>query len=265
MPGQPVDNRVIQYFAYHALGENFNGAEVYDALATSGIFLSLPDHRWLLDESLETIRAQWRVQGDQVADLAPDDAVAEQSVKASAIPLEITADDQVELRRYFEDREEIIAASDLLTNVLEVRAGSRTFTEDLGVLTAYLRSQPESFLWVGSENFRAPGTLPPLYRPTSGVADIPPPCPGLRRPTGKFSISSWRTPVLKMAFRTRFSIPWRRTSMTRSRMSRPPGEKMSAPTRLPLRLVLESPSQRNRHFPAGTDPVRLLPYATEYR
>ena len=53
------------------------------------------------------------------------------------------------------------AIRQLLTDVLEVRAGSRTFAEDTQTLTAFLRARPDEFLWVGAERFRAPGTLPP--------------------------------------------------------------------------------------------------------
>ena len=57
--------------------------------------------------------------------------------------------------------EDIVRVSDVLTQVFELRPGSRTFEADTQTLTEYLRSQPDKFLWVGADRFRAPGTLPP--------------------------------------------------------------------------------------------------------
>jgi hypothetical protein len=161
--GEPVDNRIIQYFAFRALGDDFDAVELYDALATSGRFLGLPDHRWLPTEALASIRAEWRALGAQVSQEAPEEPVTEQQqvVETVAKPLEVTAEDETELRRYFADREEIVTVPELLTNVLEIRPGSRTFADDAAVLTAWLRARPEDYVWVGNERFRAPDTLPP--------------------------------------------------------------------------------------------------------
>lgn len=159
-----VDNRLLQYLAFKALGEDFDAVGLYDALTTSGTLLGLADHRWLATDTLEAVRAQWRAQAELVGDSAVEEPVAEVAavaVEAPAKPLEVTEDDLAELRRYFEDREDIATAPQLLTDVLEVRAGSRTFAEDTQTLTAFLRARPDEFLWVGAERFRAPDTLPP--------------------------------------------------------------------------------------------------------
>lgn len=161
--GQTVDNRLLQYLAFKALDEtDFDAVGLYEALAVSDAFLGLPDHRWLPTTTLDAIRAQWRARAEQVGEGAAEEPIAEVvAVEAPAKPLEVTEDDLAELRRYFEDREDIATAPQLLTDVLELRAGSRTFTEDTQTLTAFLRAKPEDFLWVGAERFRAPGTLPP--------------------------------------------------------------------------------------------------------
>ncbi len=160
--GQPLDNRVVQYLAYKALGDEFDGAALYDALATNDAFLALPEHRWLLTEHMDTLRAVWRTQAEQVVD-QPVEEPTEAAVEVTAVaqPLEVADEDAEDIRRYFEGREEIVTAGDLLANVLEVRPGSRTFAEDSLTLTGYLRSHPNDFLWVGNERFRAPGSLPP--------------------------------------------------------------------------------------------------------
>ncbi len=159
---QAVDNRIVQYLAFKALGDEFDGAALYDALATNDAFLALPDHRWLLTEHLDMLRAVWRAQADQVVD-QPVEEPAEMVVEvpAAAQPLEVTDEDAEDIRRYFEGREEIVTTGEILANVLEVRPGSRTFVEDSQTLTDYLRAHSEDFLWVGSERFRAIGSLPP--------------------------------------------------------------------------------------------------------
>ncbi len=160
--GQPLDNRVVQYLAYKALGDEFDGAALYDALATNDAFLALPEHRWLLTEQMDTLRAVWRTQAEQVIDQPAEEPVeAAVEVAAAAQPLVVTEEDAEDIRRYFEGREEIVTTGDILANVLEVRPGSRTFAEDSQTLTAYLRAHSTDFLWVGNERFRVPGSLPP--------------------------------------------------------------------------------------------------------
>ena len=161
--GQPVDNRVLQYFAWKALGEEFDGAALYDAVATDReTFLALPDHRWLLRESLGPLQALWRTQAEAAAALAPEETIVEAAVaEAPAKPLEITEEDAEELKSYFDGREEDARAGDLLTQIFEIRPGSSTFEADVETLIAYLRGRPTDFQWVGTDRFRAPGTLPP--------------------------------------------------------------------------------------------------------
>lgn len=159
--GQPVDNRLIQFFAFQSLGEDFDALALYDLLANRpDECIALSDHRWLLTESLEPIRARWRAQADQVADLAAEEP-AEVVVEAPAKPLELTAEDLKELRGYFAGREDFVSVPTLLTDVLEVRPASPTFAADLETVTATLRSHPDAFVWVGTDRFRAPDTLPP--------------------------------------------------------------------------------------------------------
>ena len=162
--GQPVDNRILQYFAWKSLGEEFSGAALYDAVATDReTFLALPDHRWLLRESLAPVQALWRTQAEAAALTAPEEAAAVETVaaEAPAKPLEVTDEDAAELQSYFDGREEFATAGDLLTQIFEIRPGSSTFDADALTLTAYLRSKPGEFQWVGTDRFRALGTLPP--------------------------------------------------------------------------------------------------------
>ena len=160
--GQPVDNRVVQYFAWKALGEEFDGAGLYEALATDReTFLALPEHRWLLRESLDPARALWRAQAEQaMAQGGEETTVAAVAADVPAKPLDVTEDDAEEIGHYFEGREDLVRVPDLLTQIFEIRPGSRTFGEDVETLTAYLRGKPDQYQWVGTDRFRAPGTLP---------------------------------------------------------------------------------------------------------
>ena len=160
---QPVDNRMVQYYAWQALGEEFDGAALYDSMASQReTFLALPDHRWLLTESLEPLRVLWQTQAAQAEKMGfeePAEAVI--SSEAPTKPLEITAEDADEIGHFFEGLEDIVRAPDLLAQVFEIRPGSRTFADDTQTLTDYLRGKPDKFVWVGADRFRAPGTLPP--------------------------------------------------------------------------------------------------------
>lgn len=159
--GMPVDNRIVQYFAYAKLGDEFDSAAFYDAVSCDNQFLALQDHRWLLSDALDAVRAEWRIASEQVPDISAEEIAAEAVVEAPAAPLEISDDDAKELQDYFEDREEIATVGELLTNVLEIRSSSPTFAEDAETVIAFLRARPDVFLWVGGDRFRAPGTLPP--------------------------------------------------------------------------------------------------------
>ena len=166
--GQPVDNRILQYFAWKSLGDEFDGTAIYDAVATDReTFLALSDHRWLLRESLAPVQALWRTQAEAAALMAPEEpiAAAAEAVAAAidvpAKPLEVTEEDAEELRSYFEGREEIARTGDLLTQIFEIRPGSTTFAADTETLNAYLRTKSDDFQWVGTDRFRALGTLPP--------------------------------------------------------------------------------------------------------
>ena len=164
--GEPVDNRILQYFAWKSLGDEFDGAAIYDAVATDReTFLALSDHRWLLRESLTPVQALWRIQAEAAALMIPEEPAVVEAVAAAvevpAKPLEVTEEDAEELRSYFEGREEIARTGDLLTQIFEIRPGSTTFAADAETLTAYLRTKPDDFQWVGTDRFRALGTLPP--------------------------------------------------------------------------------------------------------
>ncbi len=160
--GRPVDNRTVQYFAHKALGEDFDGAGLYDAMATDReTFIALGDHRWLLRDALDPLRAVWRAQAERAATLPDEPAAAvAAAVETPAKPLEVSSEEAEELASYFEGREDDTRISDLLTQVFQIRPGSRTFEADAGTLTQYLRARPDQFLWVGTDRFRAPGTLP---------------------------------------------------------------------------------------------------------
>jgi hypothetical protein len=161
--GQPVDNRLIQFFAWRALGENFDGAALYDMLYAQGnALIPLPDHRWLSADVLDSLRAVWQAQAALVADLAPEEpAAVAATMEALAKPLVVTDEDMAELEKFFAGREEAVTIPDLLTGVLEIPASSRTFAEDAQALIQTLRSRPDDFLWVGTDRFRAAGTMPP--------------------------------------------------------------------------------------------------------
>ena len=164
--GQPVDNRIVQYFAWTAQGEDFDGAALYAAMATEReVFLALPEHRWLLRQALAPVQAVWRTLAELAATMVPEEPVAVEAAspvaEAPAKPLEVSAEDAEELDSYFDGHEDIIRVPDLLTQVFEVRPGGPTFAADTETLTTWLRSRPDQYVWVGNDRFRAPGTLPP--------------------------------------------------------------------------------------------------------
>ena len=161
---EPIDNRIVQYYAWKALGEDFDGAALYDAMAMDReTFLALPDHRWLLTENIQSLRHLWTAQAAQAAEMVIEEPAAEavDAAETVALPLEVTGEDAEEITHFFDGLEDIVRVPDLLTQVFDIRPGSRTFADDTKTLTEYLRGKPSKFIWVGADRFRAPGTLPP--------------------------------------------------------------------------------------------------------
>lgn len=159
--GLPVDNRVFQWYAWKALGDDFDPEDLYQQLhQESAEFIPLPDHRWVLADTIERAREFWTGLAGRVADFVEEAAPAEPIAEVPAKPLEVTANDLAQLRAFIRDREDFVSVSEFLTNVLEVAPGSRTFDADSISLAEALKQHHDDFVWVGSDRFRAPDTLP---------------------------------------------------------------------------------------------------------
>jgi len=161
--GQPVDNRLLQWYAWKGLKDDFDPITLYQMIHAESLeFTALPDHRWIIGDSVDAARAYWQSIAGQLSEFVEEAPSAEPAVEQPAKPLEITDNDYAELRTYVAGREdEFVTVPDLLSNVLEVGPGSRTFDADLQTLSAFLKEHSDDFVWVGTDRFRAPGTTPP--------------------------------------------------------------------------------------------------------
>jgi hypothetical protein len=161
MPGTPLDNKVLQLFAWRALGDEFNAVDVYEAMHASDALMSLPGNRWVRRADFEELKPFWASMAERVGEL-PEEAAAEPVVEIhSTKPLEIMDTDREELIRYFDGLEDYVTVPELLAGIFEVGPQSRTYQDDVQALIEYLRQSPDEFVWVGTDRFRAPGTLPP--------------------------------------------------------------------------------------------------------
>jgi hypothetical protein len=159
--GEPVDNRIIQWFAWKQLGEEFDPEALYDQLYGMGEGIRiLPDHRWLDAESLGPVRARWQERGAIAAEMVFEEP-AEPAAEIVMKPLEVTQADIDAMENYFDGRDELATVGELLENVFEVSPLARNFASDKEILATYMRANSNKFLWVGTDRFRAPGTLPP--------------------------------------------------------------------------------------------------------
>ena len=158
----PLDNRVVQYFAWKAIGEQYDPVAHYAAMhERKDLFVALGEHNWILKDELEPVRQLWRSLADSVADLSAEEPAAAVEADAPIKELEITPTDLDELRRYFSGREDIVTAGTLVSDVFEVRPGDRSFHSDVATLIGYLKTQKDDFLWVGNDRFRLPSSIPP--------------------------------------------------------------------------------------------------------
>ena len=172
--GLPVDNRLIQFFAWRALGEDFDAVALYDQMHAQGdVLIALPDHRWLLADALEPLRALWRAQAAQAAELAPEEPAAEAVAAAPAQPLEVTDEDMEEIVSYFEGREEVVTVPDLLTHVLEIPASAGTFAQDVGDTDPGAARPARPVRLCRHGPLPRPGHPAAVHRPDSRVADVP--------------------------------------------------------------------------------------------
>lgn len=157
-----IDNRVLQYFAFAAVGEDYEPAEHYQQLYDrSDLFLALPNHRWILLDQLSPVRDNWSKIAETAEDRPMEDAPVAPIVEVVNNSLEVTQKDLAELRLYFADKESIVTSSDILQHVFEIRPTDPTFAADSKTVIDYLKLHKDDFQWVGNDRFRTVGTMPP--------------------------------------------------------------------------------------------------------
>jgi len=161
-PGTPVDNKVIQYFAWQAYGDDFEADLFYEQLhERSDLFLALPGNRWISTADVQQLIPFWNAMAERVGEL-PEEAIPEPVAEIHpAKPLEIAETDREELVRYFDGLEDYVTVPELLSSIFEVGPQSRSYRDDVTALTDYLKASSDEFVWAGTDRFRAPGTLPP--------------------------------------------------------------------------------------------------------
>ncbi len=154
-----IDNRLVQYLAFKALGEDFDARALYGELLASDRLVVLSEHRWSDPETVQALRNYYIERAQSLAEL-PEEEEAE--VEEST-PLNVSEDDLLEFDHIIADADEkAVRATFLLQEVFEIGAGDRTFANDIQTVIDSLRSRPERFTWVGYDRFRAPDSLP-LY------------------------------------------------------------------------------------------------------
>jgi hypothetical protein len=160
-PGSPkvVDNRLLLLMAYLDLAEDFDAEAIYVALTRTEQLVALPGHRWTNTAGIQALRALFTKQSLSIAD-SPEE---EEPETEPSIPLAVSLADLVEIERIFNDTpDKAIRISDLLDQIYEVTPGDPTYDVDSATLTAALVAVPDKFTWVGYDQFRLCGTLPPI-------------------------------------------------------------------------------------------------------
>ena len=151
-----VDNRLMLYLAWKQLEDDYEDAEIFNALVTSGRCFMLPGHRWTDQAGLDAIRAELSRIAERIGDMPEEDLNgAEEST-----PLNIAANDLEEMFRIVTASDEALSATRLLEELYDITPGERTYVQDLQVVVDTLKSHSNRFLWVGYDRFRAAGSLP---------------------------------------------------------------------------------------------------------
>jgi len=153
-----VDSRLLQALAWSHLGLDYDGIALFAAWSNSNQMTLLPDHRWTNAAGFQAICTIWRAETDRIA-LEP--AMFEEG-GTEPVPLVVADADLLEMARIVSDDVDVPVSAELvLQDVYEIGRGDRTFSTDLATVTAALHAHPESFMWVGYDRFRVPGSLPP--------------------------------------------------------------------------------------------------------
>lgn len=153
-----VDNRLLLFLAWRALGDDYDGSALYQQFLDSGELVLLPEHLWTDQAGLQAIRATLRELAARQAEMPEEEEVE----TVEAVPLAVSAEDLDEMARIVASSDEVATrAASLVEAVYEIAPGDRTFRTDLETVLAALQADPERFEWVGYDRFRAPGTLPP--------------------------------------------------------------------------------------------------------
>ncbi|MEP0766963.1 MAG: hypothetical protein HRF45_10545 [Fimbriimonadia bacterium] len=157
--GEPVDARVVGYFASRALRSSdpyvpprYDAVKVFDTVYSSDEYVYGPDGKWhAIADAKKWLAAATRLLKKLESTIEIEDAT----------PLEVKPDELDQMVARVLSSEDATLASDLLADMYGVEPGSRTYADDLNTVVEALRSRPE-VLWVGGIRFRKPGTEP-LY------------------------------------------------------------------------------------------------------
>ncbi len=153
-----LDNRLLLFLAYKQLDDDFDGVEIYNALAGSSKLFWLPGHRWTDEAGLSAIRAELARLSEHIAELPEEEEPVEEE---QVVPLSVSAADLDEMFRIISGSEVAVSAATLLQDVYDSSPGERTYNQDLEIVLSALRSATSRFQWVGYDRFRAANSLPP--------------------------------------------------------------------------------------------------------
>ncbi|MDR3708001.1 MAG: hypothetical protein P4L33_06855 [Capsulimonadaceae bacterium] len=152
-----IENRLVQFLAFKALGEDFDARALYATLLETDRLVVFPGHRWIDPETVQTFRNLFIQRANDLADLPEEEIEVEE-----AAPLIIGEDELIELDQTIEEAgDRGVRTTTLLQDVYEIAPGDRTFSTDVQTLFDALRAHPDRFDWVGYDRFRLAGSLPP--------------------------------------------------------------------------------------------------------
>jgi hypothetical protein len=158
-PGSPrlIDNRLLLFFAWKQLQEDFDAAEIFSALSESEALVLLPGHRWTDQAGLSAIRGAIATLAETAESLPEEEEIE----VVETAPLSVSAADLDEMFRIVSQSDVAISAARLLEEVYDSAPGERTYNSDLQIVTDALRGSRHRFQWVGYDRFRSAGSLPP--------------------------------------------------------------------------------------------------------
>jgi hypothetical protein len=164
---EPLDNKVLQFFAWRSDPDRFDPEAFFTALWRSGQAAYLSGGQWVGPKAVGRLTGFFPAIAEREVDEHGDNTVVE-----TAQPLVISDEEREQIVKTVLKNERASHATELLETIFEVSPGESTYAGDLQTVVDALRSD-DRILWVGADRFLPQGAIPQYVFSVPEILHIP--------------------------------------------------------------------------------------------